>query len=207
MKSIAIIEDDAAYCKFMELILTLEGFECKTAADGHLGLDCLREKAPDLILCDILMKKLDGYSVLKAVKKDPALDHIPFIFVTGLDDRSDLRFGMTSGADDYLIKPFTDEELVSAVVGRLHRYELIRLRYSHSAFEKEARLLQQRISPREKEVLCLVGRGLTSKKIADQLNISFKTAQAHRANLMRKLDAVNAAHLSRWAVIAELLTS
>jgi len=204
MYTILIIEDDTALRASIELVLRLEGYSCLTAADGQSGLELIRSRHPDLILCDIMMEHLDGHAVLHAMKQDDSTASIPFIFVTALGDRAELRRGMASGADDYLTKPFTDEELVAAVVGRLHRVEKLRLGASPSQFQHELDTLRQNITEREREVLVLVGRGMTSKDIACQLGISFKTAQAHRANLMKKLNAVNAAHLSRWAAIAEL---
>ncbi|WP_321394209.1 response regulator transcription factor [uncultured Desulfuromusa sp.] len=207
MTSILIIEDDNSFRNSMKLVLELEGFECSTVSDGRQGLVSMRENRPDIILCDILMSDMDGHAVLRETKNDPDLADIPFIFVTALGDRSDVRLGMSSGADDYLTKPFTDEELVAAVVGRLHRYAMIQMRHSYPTFQKELTILQKNITQREREILLLVGRGITSKEIADKLYISIKTVQAHRANLMKKLNAVNAAHLSRWAVIAELLPS
>jgi len=205
MYTILIIDDDTALRSSMELVLRMEGYICQTAPDGQVGLDLIKSRHPDLILCDIMMEKLDGHAVLQAMKQDDATAAIPFIFVTALGDRAELRRGMASGADDYLTKPFTDEELVAAVVGRLHRVEKLRMAGSHAQFQRELDTLRQEVTARELEVLALVGRGMTSKDIACQLDISFKTAQAHRANLMKKLNALNAAHLSRWAVIAELL--
>ncbi|NJD36971.1 MAG: response regulator transcription factor [Geobacter sp.] len=205
MHTILIIEDDDAIRSSMELVLRMEGYTCLTAPDGQSGLALINNRHPDLVLCDIMMEKLDGHAVLQAMKQDHATAAIPFIFVTALGDRAELRRGMSAGADDYLTKPFTDEELVAAVVGRLHRAEMLRTAGSHAQFQSELEILRQEVTAREREVLALVGRGMTSKDIACRLEISFKTAQAHRANLMKKLQALNAAHLSRWAVIAELL--
>lgn len=203
MYSILIIEDDPAICCNMELILRMEGFDARTAADGASGLASVGEKRPDLILCDILMPEMDGHALLSVLKNEPLYADIPFIFVTALGERSDVRRGMSSGADDYLTKPFTADELVAAVTGRLHRLETIRLSSTKATFREEHAILRQRISAREREVLLLVGAGATSREIAEQLGISLRTVEVHRASLMSKLDAVNAAKLARWAVIAE----
>lgn len=203
MYSILIIEDEPALCCNIELILRMEGFDTRTAADGLSGLARISEKRPDLILCDILMPEMDGHTLLNQLKSEADLADIPFIFVTALGERSDVRRGMSSGADDYLTKPFTAEELVAAITGRLHRLETIRLFSTRTTFREEHAILRQRISARELEILLLVGNGATSREIADRLGISLRTVEVHRSNMMDKLGAANAAILARWAVIAE----
>ena len=202
MYSILVIEDDPLYISVIELILQLEGFEVRTACDGLSGLAMLREKRPDMILCDIMMPNMDGHTVLEVVKGDTALAGIPFIFVTAMGDRANTRRGMSSGADDYLSKPFSADELLAAVIGRIRRHELIRQRDT-GAFQSEQAIILQNITKREREILLLVGQGFTSREIAVQLGVTLKTVEVHRANLMNKLDAANAASLARWAIIAE----
>lgn len=203
MYSILVIEDDPSICSNIELILQMEGFDVRTACDGQTGLAKIREKRPDLILCDILMPEMDGHTLLEILNGENALADIPFIFVTALSNRADVRRGMSAGADDYLTKPFSADELLAAVIGRLHRLETIRLHSAKSAFQMEHAVLSQQVSAREREVLHLVGNGATSKEIAERLGISIRTVEVHRSNLMRKLNATNVAILARWAVIAE----
>lgn len=204
MYSILIIEDDPSYISMMEVILQMEGFDVRTSADGQSGLAMLREKRPDLILCDIMMPDMDGHSVLEVLKNDQFLSDIPFIFVSAMSDRADIRQGMSEGADDYLPKPFSADELLAAVVSRIRRHEMILLKRNSSAFHDEQAILRTKnITRQEKIVLQMVGHGATSKEIAECLNIRLKTAEVHRSNLMNKLGAANAAALARWAVIAE----
>lgn len=203
MYSILIIEDDPSICCNMELILQMEGYDVRTACDGESGIAKVHEKRPDLILCDIMMPEMDGHMLLEVLKREGIHADILFIFVTALGERADVRRGMSAGADDYLTKPFTAEELLAAVTGRLHRLETIRLHSAKSAFQEEYSILRQQVSAREMEVLILVGHGATSKEIAGSLGISLRTVEVHRSNLMRKLEAANAAMLARWAVIAE----
>lgn len=205
MHEILIIEDDVAYRHNMELILRLEGFSVRTAPDGRAGLALMREELPELILCDIMMPEMDGHTFFDILKNDVLFADVSFIFVTALADRADLRKAMSAGADDYLTKPFTAEELIAAVTGRLNRMNAVRQNASIVSFEKEREYLRERLTPREHEVLLMVGRGDTSKQIAGQLGISIKTVEIHRGNLMSKLDASNAAMLARWALIAEQL--
>ncbi len=205
MHAILIIEDDAAYRHNMELILQMEGFSVRTAPDGRAGLALMREELPELILCDIMMPEMDGHTFFDILKSDVVFADLSFIFVTALSDRADQRKAMSAGADDYLTKPFTAEELIAAVTGRLNRMNSVRQNAGIVSFQQERAYLRERLTPREHEVLLMVGRGDTSKQIAGQLGISIKTVEIHRSNLMNKLDASNAATLARWAMIAEQL--
>lgn len=204
MSSILIIDDDPSCIDMMETILYMEGFDVRSASDGQSGLSLTRETRPDLILCDIMMPNMDGHELLKTLNGEPGLSDIPFIYVTALGERIDIRRGMSAGADDYLPKPFSAEELLAAVAGRIHRREKIIQQYVALDFAKERSILKKRVTAREREILGMVGLGVKSRQIAKCLNISQKTVTAHRANLMKKLGAGNAAALARWAVIAEL---
>jgi two-component system, sensor histidine kinase and response regulator len=119
MSRILVIDDDAAIQSLTAKALQARGFQALTAGDGREGLDIARKYLPDLIICDIQMPELDGYETLAALQQDPLTSAIPFVFLTGLSDRADVRFGMGLGADDYLTKPFTVNELMDAVRLRL----------------------------------------------------------------------------------------
>jgi DNA-binding NarL/FixJ family response regulator len=201
MYSILLIEDDPEYLRMMEDILKLEGFEVICAADGKTGLNLLRSQRPDLILCDIMMPHMDGHTVLESVKKEGTCGEIPFVFVTALADRSDVRRGMSAGADDYLSKPFSADELLSAVIGRLNRYRLQTQCRDASEFTEERTKIRTKTTKREREVLLMVGQGHPSQRIAERLGVSIKTINVHRTNLMSKLGCSNAAGLARWAFI------
>ena len=97
------------------------GFSTREAKNGRAGIELALAEAPDLIICDVRMPELDGYKTLSAIRDIPAMASIPFIFLTGALDKSDMRRGMVSGADDYLTKPFTPEELLDAAATRLAR--------------------------------------------------------------------------------------
>jgi CheY-like chemotaxis protein len=97
------------------------GFGTREARNGRSGIEMALADAPDLIICDVRMPEMDGFKTLMAIRDNPAIANIPFIFLTAAMDKSDLRRGMVSGADDYLTKPFTPEELLEAVTTRLAR--------------------------------------------------------------------------------------
>jgi two-component system sensor histidine kinase/response regulator len=118
---ILVIEDEEPVRENILEILEYEGFEAVGAEDGRVGLRRAQECRPDLIVCDIAMPEMDGYSVLAEIRQLPETAATPFIFLTARADRPFMRHGMELGADDYLTKPFSSAELIAAVTARLER--------------------------------------------------------------------------------------
>jgi len=122
---ILVIEDqDLIRINILEL-LDAEGYEVMGAENGRVGVQLAREFLPEVIVSDIVMPELDGYGVLRDLRQDPTTATIPFIFLTAKADKSDLRQGMNLGADDYLIKPFTQQELLEAIAARLDKHSQV----------------------------------------------------------------------------------
>lgn len=119
--TILIVEDDAAIRNNVALLLRLEGYEVTAAVDGAEGLERARELKPDVVISDINMPGLDGFALLEAIRAEPALATTAVMMLTALDDRASMRRGMTAGADDYLAKPFTRDELMEALGGLLKK--------------------------------------------------------------------------------------
>ncbi|HMO31382.1 MAG TPA: response regulator [Lacibacter sp.] len=125
MKTILLIEDNADIRENTSEILELAGYKVFTAENGKLGLEQAMAHKPDLIICDIMMPVLDGYGVLHVLQKNDELRFVPFIFLSAKSERTDLRKGMEMGADDYITKPFTETELLSAIESRLRKTEML----------------------------------------------------------------------------------
>ena len=125
MRKILVIEDEQDIRENIIELLSEEGYEAISAQDGEEGIRKIWEELPDLIICDILMPSVDGYAVLNVMTKNATTASIPFIFLTAKSQRSDLRKGMTLGADDYITKPFTRLELLMAVETRLLKQDLL----------------------------------------------------------------------------------
>lgn len=121
MTKILVIEDERSLREDVIEALNLSAFEVVAAPNGETGLHLAREQMPDLILCDIRMPGMDGFHVLETLRNDSATAPIPFIFMTAQGDRESMRSGMRLGADDFISKPFSIEELVGAVEARLSR--------------------------------------------------------------------------------------
>jgi CheY-like chemotaxis protein len=121
MHNVLVIDDVDDVRQAVVKTLQHFGFATREARNGRAGIQMALEDAPDLIICDVRMPEMDGYRTLTAIRDIPAIANIPFIFLTAAMDKSDVRSGMLSGADDYLTKPFTPEELFEAVAARLAR--------------------------------------------------------------------------------------
>ncbi len=132
MKRILLIEDNNEIRENTSEILELDGYEVITAENGKIGVELASNSKPDLIICDIMMPVLDGYSVLHLLSKNPETENIPFIFLTAKVDRQDFRKGMEMGADDYITKPFDDVDLLNAIESRFKKIELLEKKYSRN---------------------------------------------------------------------------
>ncbi len=115
MPLILVIEDDPTQRLLTSSVLRTAGYEIAEATDGAEGLAQARAVSPDLIVCDVMMPVLNGYELVAALRKADELATIPVILLSAMAKRSHVRIGMTSGADDYLYKPFRATELRQSV--------------------------------------------------------------------------------------------
>jgi DNA-binding NarL/FixJ family response regulator len=201
---ILIVDDERLTLDFMHRSLRHHrpAWEVFTAANGAEAMVLLRSMRFDLLVTDIQMPTLDGLGLLASVRGDAILRHLPLIFITSRDDRASIRLGMGSGADDYLTKPFSCDELIQAIETRIQRGA------AAPAQDPEARRLredlQRQLTTRQLDILKRVAAGRVTKEIAADLGLSPQTISVHRANIMRKLDLHNAAALAALAMRAGL---
>src|SRR3954468_20789929 len=158
MKKILVIEDEPEMRRNLTTILRLEKFVPIAATIGREGLQRAKEEKPDLILCDVMMPELDGMGVLTALRKDPDMVHIPFIFLTAKGEKADVRNGMNLGADDYLTKPVAKSDLLQAVQARLKRQSQQARPEFKPDFSSYQPLLSLGLTPRVAEVLLWVSQ-------------------------------------------------
>ncbi|MCB0462179.1 MAG: response regulator [Flavobacteriaceae bacterium] len=126
MKTILLIEDDTVLRENTAELLELSNYKVISASNGKIGLEKAKQILPDIIVCDIMMPELDGYGVLQALSKNRDTKHIPFIFLSAKTEHQDIRKGMNLGADDYITKPFTEDDLVSAIESRLAKAAILK---------------------------------------------------------------------------------
>ncbi|MCL7752434.1 response regulator [Polaribacter sp. Z022] len=128
MKKILLIEDDEVLRENTTELLELSNYQVYNAENGKVGIKVAKEIIPDIIVCDIMMPELDGYGVLEALTNNDITKHIPFIFLSAKTERKDVRKGMDLGADDYITKPFTEDELISAIESRIAKASILKER-------------------------------------------------------------------------------
>lgn len=115
-QTILLVEDDPMIAQMYQTKFSLEGFPIEVATDGQTGLEKAKTIHPAVVLLDIILPKLDGFSVLKALKEDPATKNVPVILLTNLGQDEDIKKGKTLGADDYFVKSnHTPAEIVAKV--------------------------------------------------------------------------------------------
>lgn len=179
--TILVIEDETDTRHLFLDILESEGFETIGAENGVSGIQQAQKHLPDLIICDIVMPDMDGYDVLNALRQDPLTAIIPFIFLTGSNDKAAVRKGMELGADDYLTKPSTIEELLRAIAIRLEKQALLRYLYAAKSHQiSESLVLEPEFvfpsTPNLKEVFDYIElhyhEGITLSDVAEAVGYS-----------------------------------
>jgi CheY-like chemotaxis protein len=123
MEQILIVEDNKQILSAGALFLQMNDFKVFTALNGKEALDLLEklDSVPDLILSDIMMPVMNGYDFYKVIIENPKWSHIPFIFLTAKSDPEDIRFGKLLGVDDYITKPFNEDDLLASIRGKITR--------------------------------------------------------------------------------------
>ena len=196
MKRILVIEDEAETLDNLVLMLEMEGFKPLSAPNGRIGVEIAKRELPDLILCDVSMPELDGYGVLEALRRNEATISTPFIFLTAKGDKMDLRIGMNLGADDYLSKPASAEDVLAAIHTRLQRRKQNEQATLANVdlkpdFTSAKPLEALGLTPREAEVLLWIAQGKSNGDIATILGCAENTVKVHTARIFEKLGIEN----------------
>ncbi|WP_292996296.1 response regulator transcription factor [Nitrosomonas sp.] len=199
---ILVIEDEKALRENISEIIAHYGFRVICTPTGEEGITMALVYIPDIIICDIMLPGIDGFEVFARIKQIPQLSSTAFIFLTAKSTRSDTRIGMNMGADDYLTKPFTKEELVNSIRARLEKlskknqHQLEKDELIEATLEKMTSLTKA-----ERKVLNAISEGFTTPQIALKLFVSKKTIENHRVNISRKLNLSGPNSLISFALL------
>jgi DNA-binding NarL/FixJ family response regulator len=183
---ILIIDDQP---EIVSEVLPEYGYDITVALDGQKGLEILekQEKKFDLILLDVLMPNLNGWDVLRTIRDNKQLKHLPVIMMTALDSEVDQVSGLKVGADDYITKPFNIPTLLARIEALMRRVSWTSTKPTLDLpFESDNEI--QSLTNREKEILSLVAKGLSNKEISEKLYVSELTVKTHLKNIFKKLN-------------------
>ncbi len=186
MKKILVIEDEPEMRRNIAALLRFNDYQPVAAENGVDGVEAAHREKPDLILCDVMMPKMDGYGVLQALQKDAVLARIPFVFLTAKGEKDDLRDGMNLGADDYLTKPVASADLIQAIETRLRRSDQQGKREFTPDFSSFQPLLKLGLTPRAAETMLWLAQGKTNSDIATILGITESTVKKHVQEIFEK---------------------
>ena len=112
---VLVVDDEIYIVHILDFSLGMEGYEVITALDGEQALEKMKLEKPDLVVLDIMMPKLDGYEVCKAIKSNPSTKQTPVILLSAKGRNVDQKLGFDVGADDYITKPFSPRKLVERI--------------------------------------------------------------------------------------------
>lgn len=188
--SILVVDDNP---KYLADALPMYGYEVTVAHDGLEALKILgkTENGFDLILLDVMMPNMDGWDTLKAIRSNKNFKYTPVIMITAVSEEQKVVSGLRIGADDYIVKPFILPNLLARIEAVLRR-----CKWQKEAVPKQENNLNKNVNidvltPKEKEVLALVGKGASNQEIADKLCVRDVTVKTHLNSIFKKLKVTN----------------
>jgi len=209
---ILIADDDPGIRLTVSDYLELSGYCVICAANGREALSLFDQYHPNLLISDIKMPMIDGYQLVKLIRKKPEFRLVPVIFLTERNSTEARIKGYTSGCDLYLPKPFAMEELGAIIRSLLDRSQVIQSEWRLSqqkdqidSFEKSKLLLEKlNLTPRETEVLSLLSQGLSNIEIGEKLFLSPRTVEKYVSSLLKKTNLNNRKELLRFSLENQL---
>lgn len=180
MHKILIIEDTEDVRENIREILELENFKTIVAENGRIGVDLAMKEYPNLIISDISMPEMDGYQVLATLRNHPETAITPFIFLTAQSIHTDRRQGMELGANDYLTKPFTCDELLNAVRTQLERSEILMKHYfsRHQEYQNFHKKIQNLQTFNQTKDRIFTSFTAELRQIVTKINLALTTVQS-----------------------------
>ena len=198
---ILLIDDDPNLILLVKDYLEFHGYVVTTANNGVEALKILDDMVPDMIICDVMMPEMDGYSLVKSVRQNPKTNWIPVLFLSAKGQSQDRVRGLTTGADIYMVKPFEPEELVAQVESSLRQASRL-IRHSKKGGSSPEFSVPKgvELTPTELKVVQLVARGMANKEIAESMQVSQRTVESHVSNMLGKTGLSNRTELARWVI-------
>lgn len=199
-KRLLLVDDDPNLVLLVKDYLEFRGYEVVPASNGNEALEVMENFAPDLIICDVMMPGMDGYTFVETIRANPATNWIPVIFLSARGQTADRVRGLNTGADVYMVKPFEPEELVAQVESSLKHTERL-MHMQGSQIQPVLQVAEDvELTPTETKVIQFVAKGMSNREIADRLGVSQRTVESHVSNMLGKTGLHNRTELARWAI-------
>lgn len=181
--AVLVVDDNPLIVQVVSSLLASEDYAVYSSENGSQALEILDKTNVDLIICDVMMPRMDGYQFHDVVRKNCELSHIPFIFLTALGDSDEIQRGREAGADDYLIKPFDPRELLSVVKGKIVRCHSLK-KMAEEKFESYRRKVIHTLSHEFRTPLVAINTG--AEIILDQQDHLDKKRLANLLEAIRR---------------------
>ncbi|NEQ95294.1 MAG: response regulator transcription factor [Cyanothece sp. SIO2G6] len=202
-KRLLLIDDDPNLILLVKDYLEFRGYEVMTAENGREALEMLEKETPDMIICDVMMPEMDGYSLVEHVRKNDKMNWVPVLFLSAKGQSQDRVKGLNTGADFYMVKPFEPEELVAQVEAALRAASRPGPNAVKSTANQGPKIqvpFDVVLTPTELKVVEFVARGMANREIAQELNVSQRTIESHVSNMLGKTGLHNRTELARWSI-------
>lgn len=201
-RRLLVVDDEPNLLAAIAAVLRGEGFEVATARNGKDALLQIARSLPDLIVSDVRMPIMDGYTLARQLRSAPHTNLIPIVFLSAKGETDDRVEGFRSGVDVYLTKPFEPDELVAVITNLLHRTESTRTAITTLAGrqepEEEVLIKDEDLTDAEWRVAEEVARGLSNKEIAAKLDLSIRTIENHVSRILAKKNFSNRVEIARF---------
>lgn len=199
-KQLLLVDDDPNLILLVKDYLEFRGYDVIAAESGNEAIEILKQRTPDLIICDVMMPDMDGYSLVKSIRGDSKTQSIPILLLSAKGQNQDRIKGFNIGADIYMTKPFEPEVLVAQIQSFLSFKDRLvdRGKLSNKPSNKLAGKVK--FTPTELNVLSLLSKGRKNKQIAQQLNVSQRTIESHVSNMLNKTGLNNRTELACLAL-------
>ena len=201
-KRLLVVDDEPNLLVAVAACLRGEGYEVTTARGGREALVRLAETMPDLIVSDIRMPGMDGYTLARHIRSSARTALVPIVFLTAKDETADRIEGFRNGVDAYLTKPFEPDELVAVIKSILSRVErthaeIARLVGDANQSSEQAVIHDEDLTEAEERIAAAVARGLSNKEIAAEFGISVRTVENHISHILSKKSFSNRVEIAR----------
>lgn len=202
-RRLMLVDDDPNLILLVKDYLEFRGYQVTTAENGRDALEKLENEIPELIICDVMMPEMDGYTLVQHIRENPATEWVPVLFLSAKGQSQDRVKGLNTGADVYIVKPFEPEELVAQVESSLKQASRL-IKHQNSGMVNNGPKIKVRrnveLTPTELKVVQLVAQGMANRDIAQIMEVSQRTIESHVSNMLGKTGLHNRTELARWAI-------